>query len=110
AAAEVKYQYQPAKFQALDVTRGAISVRNNELFTNLNEFTAKWALLEDGTTISEGTLTPEEINVAPLETRLLQVPIEPRVSKPGAEYWLNITLQLPEDTTWAKAGHEVASA
>ena len=32
----------------------------------------------------------------------------PEEKKAGAEYYLNLSVQLKEDTEWAKAGHEVA--
>lgn len=32
----------------------------------------------------------------------------PEEKKAGAEYYLNLSVQLKEDTLWAKAGHEVA--
>ena len=109
-AYEVKFQYQDAKFTAVDALRGVIAVRNNNQFRNLNEYKGHWALMEDGTEIQRGDLTAEQLNVPAGETRLLNFPLAGRVAKPGAEYWLNISLDLAADTLWEKAGYPVSTA
>lgn len=105
---EVKFHYQPVKFDAVDTRRGTVLVRNNNLFTKANAYNGHWALLEDGTTVSQGQIPADQLDIEPLDSSLLRLPIESRVGKPGAEYWLNISLTQPEDTLWAKAGFEVA--
>ena len=108
--AEVKFQYQDAKFTPVDARRGEIVIKNNNLFKNLNEYHGHWALMEDGTTVSAGNLSPDDLNIEPQHSSLLTIPIKQVTAKPGAEYWLNISLDQAEDTPWAKAGYPVSKA
>lgn len=108
---EVKYQYQSVWFTATDVQllSGNIKVYNENNFLNLNEFDVKWSLLEDGKEIGSGTVAAADI--AGREKGSIAVPYlasMPKTKKAGAEYYLNLFVQLKEDTLWAKAGHEVA--
>lgn len=108
---EVKYQYQSVWFTATDaqLLGGSIQVYNENNFLNLNEFDVKWSLLEDGTEIASGTV--ENTDLAGRETGSIAVPYlasMPEQKKAGTEYYLNLSVQLKEDTLWADAGHEVA--
>lgn len=110
---QVKYIYQSIWFDATEaqLLAGRIEAYNENNFLNLNDYDVHWTLLEDGKNIGEGDLTAEQANVAPKETKNLSVPyLEelPEVKKAGAEYYVNISVRLKEDTLWAKAGHEVA--
>ena len=108
---EVKYQYQSVWFTATDaqLLSGNIQVYNENNFLNLNAFDVKWSLLEDGVEIGSGTV--EDTDLAGRETGSIVVPYlasMPEQKKAGAEYYLNLSVQLKEDTLWADAGHEVA--
>ena len=110
---EVKYQYQSVWFSADDIQllSGTIETYNENNFLNLNAFDVKWELLEDGDVIGSGILSADETNIAGRETKNIYVPYleaMPAKKKAGAEYYLNLSVQLKEDTLWAKAGHEVA--
>lgn len=107
---EVKYQYQDAKFTPVDVINGCIAVKNRNQFKNLNAYRGRWALMQDGTEILSGDLSQSDLDVAPGATKLLQLPITKPVVQAGAEYWLNISLDLAEDTVWEKAGYQVCAA
>jgi len=109
-AYEVAYQYQGAKFKVIDARKGLVAVTNNNLFTNLNEYVGRWHVSEDGIAGPSLNIDSSQLDIAPLETKLIQLPVENRVAKPGAEHWLNISLELPEETSWAAAGHVVATA
>lgn len=70
-----------------------------------------WTLTEDGKEIGSGKLSAEDTNIAGRESGSIKVPYRasmPEEKKAGAEYYLNLSVQLKEDTEWAKAGHEVA--
>jgi len=111
AASEVFYQYQGAKFKVIDACAGIVAVTNNNLFTNLNEYVGRWHITEDGSLLGDQQyIQPVELDIPPLETRLLRLPIPCQVAKPGAEYWLNLSLELPEDTIWGKRGYRIATA
>ena len=110
---EVKYQYQSVWFTADDsrLLGETIDVYNENNFLNLNDFDVKWTLTEDGKEIGSGKLSAEDTNIAGRESGSIKVPYRasmPEEKKAGAEYYLNLSVQLKEDTEWAKAGHEVA--
>lgn len=110
---EVKYQYQSVWFSTDDsmLLGETIDVYNENNFLNLNDFDVKWTLTEDGKEIGSGKLSAEDTNIAGRESGSIKVPYRasmPEEKKAGAEYHLNLSVQLKEDTEWAKAGHEVA--
>ena len=79
-----------------------ISIKNENLFTNLSEYDFRWFLTEDGNTIQEGT---QEVAVEPLTTEDVTLPIEAVEAKAGSKYVLKCEFQLKEDTQWANAGY-----
>lgn len=99
---EVKKVYQGAEL----TWKGdnVVSMKNENLFTNLNEYNFKWTLTEDGNVIQEGTA---DTNVEPQTTADITLPIAPVEAKAGSEYHLYCEFSLKEDTVWAKAGHPV---
>ncbi len=101
---EVKKVYQNIGAKAVDLKAGKIAIKNKFFFTNLKEFTTKWELLENGEVVQSGTLAP--IDVAPQATKEITLDMK-GVDVSKAEYMLNISLELPEDTSWAQAGHIV---
>lgn len=110
---EVKYQYQSVWFSTDDsrLLGESIDVYNENNFLNLNDFDVTWTLTEDGKEIGSGKLSAEDTNIAGRESGSIKVPYRasmPEEKKAGAEYYLNLSVQLKEDTEWAKAGHEVA--
>lgn len=110
---EVKYQYQSVWFSTDDsmLLGETIDVYNENNFLNLNDFDVTWTLTEDGKEIGSGKLSAEDTNIAGRESGSIKVPYRasmPEEKKAGAEYYLNLSVQLKEDTEWAKAGHEVA--
>jgi beta-galactosidase len=106
-ALEVKHVYQNIKVNPVDLLNGKVEVVNKYLFTNLNEFNGKWTLTENGKVIQNGNLPV--LDVAPKTGKQIIVPITKPQTKAGAEYFLNFSFTLPQDTQYAKAGHEVAS-
>lgn len=105
---EVKQVYQNIDMRAVDAAKGRIAIENEYLFTNLNQFEATWTLKEDDRVLQKGTLG--RLDIAPGETKTIDIPIKKPRLKPGAEYWLNIRFTLAENTSWAEKGHEVAKA
>jgi beta-galactosidase len=105
---EVKKVYQNVGFEAVDLTEGRVRVRNKFFFTNLEDFYLRWAVLEDGKIIQEGTL--DSISVEPQGEDEIRIPFQKPPVKPGAEYFLNLSFHLREKTLWAEEGHEIARA
>lgn len=103
---EVKRIYQNIEIKGLALENGEIEITNDYLFTNLNQFDATWTFLADDKVQQEGTLN--KLNIAPGESQTVTLPIEEPELIPGVEYWLNVSLTLSDDTSWAKKGHEIA--
>ncbi|GGV75416.1 beta-galactosidase [Streptomyces griseoloalbus] len=108
-AAEVKRVYQAINAAPADGGPGAVTLTNEYLFTGLGEFDGRWALVADGTVVRRGRLTRDQLDVAPLSSKDITVPIRlPDDPAPGTEYFLELSFTTRESTAWAKAGFEVA--
>ncbi|MFJ8630257.1 glycoside hydrolase family 2 TIM barrel-domain containing protein [Streptomyces sp. NPDC093568] len=112
-AAEIKRIYQAVN--AASASGGAltpdasITLSNEYLFTNLREFDGCWALLADGETVRRGKLSRAQLDVPPLGSKDITVPVPlPDDPAPGTEYLLELSFTTKESTPWAKAGFEVA--
>ncbi|MFD3312230.1 glycoside hydrolase family 2 TIM barrel-domain containing protein [Streptomyces sp. NPDC058694] len=111
--AEVKQIYQainaaPAAGSTL-APGAAVTLTNENLFTNLREFDASWSLVADGEVVRRGRLSRAQLDVPPLSSKDITVPFRlPADPAPGAEYFLQLSFTTKERTKWAKAGFEVA--
>ncbi|MFD7401819.1 glycoside hydrolase family 2 TIM barrel-domain containing protein [Streptomyces sp. NPDC059866] len=107
-AAEVKQVYQAIDVAPADGV-GTVKVTNEYLFTDLREFDGRWSLLADGEVVRRGRLTREQLNVPPLSSKEITLPVRlPDDPAPGTEYFLQLSFTTKEPTKWAKAGFEVA--
>ena len=105
--AEVKKVYQPVQMQARDLTKGEIIMKNWHDFVPAQQWlAADWRIVADGVTLQEGRL--ENLSLAPREQKVVSVPFRAIEPTPGTEYFLEISFKLSADTSWAKAGHEIA--
>ncbi|MEV6119383.1 glycoside hydrolase family 2 TIM barrel-domain containing protein [Streptomyces sp. NPDC052077] len=109
-AAEVKRVYQAINaVPAPGLGPGGITLVNEHLFTGLRAFDGRWTLVADGTALHGGTLTRDQLAVAPLSRRTLTLPLAlPADPAPGTEYFLELSFTTRESTPWADAGFEVA--
>jgi len=80
-----------------------VRIKNKHFFLNLDRFEAQWLLRSHGEAAAAGTLG--RLDVAPQESRVVDVPLPPL--GPG-EHLLSVSFVLPEDASWAHAGHRVA--
>ncbi|MER6242741.1 glycoside hydrolase family 2 TIM barrel-domain containing protein [Streptomyces griseorubiginosus] len=108
-AAEVKRIYQA--IQASWSPGGtAVTLTNENLFTNLREYEGSWTLSADGDVVQRGKLTREQLDVAPLSSKDITVPYQlPSAPAPGTEYFLRLSFTTRESTPWARSGFEVAA-
>lgn len=106
---EVKKLYQPIGMTSNDALNGNITMRNKNLFTNIDTYKGTWELIENGIPVQSGVIDKKDLNVAPLTEEVVHIPFVQPTLKPGAEYFLNIHFELEEDTSWAERGHRVAS-
>ncbi len=93
---ELAHTYQNVKFKDADLDKGQIKVINYNLFTNFNAYTATWQVLEDGDAnkvVSSGTLTGDNLDVAPTTEKVISIPYQVANPKAGCEYFLNIKYQ-----------------
>ncbi|NUR39560.1 MAG: DUF4981 domain-containing protein, partial [Streptomyces sp.] len=105
-AAEIKRIYQE-----INATGDADSVTltNEFLFTNLRAFDGRWTLVADGEPVRRGRLTRDQLDVAPLSSKKITVPVRlPSDPAPGTEYFLELSFTTKERTKWAEPGFEVA--
>lgn len=103
---EVKHSYQSIKVEPVDAASGKIRVHNTYLFQDLSFVTGTWELLENGMKIQSGSVPP--LTTEPGQDQEVTLSLSQVSPKPGAEYFLNVTFALANDTPWAKKGHLLA--
>jgi beta-galactosidase len=107
---EVKKVYQYVKFDLPDTLFPAqqqIKIRNTFSFQSLSPYKLIWRLQENGKNIQEGTIGTLTANAE--QSQELSIPFKaPANPEPGALYYLDLSIQLEENTSWAQAGHEIA--
>ena len=103
---EVKKVYQNIGIEEVNLIQGKVRIKNKYLFTNLNTFRCTWQLVKDGKVLQGGEIT--DLDIPPLESKIITIPFVKPTTKPSAEYWLNISFTLKENTLWASKGHKVA--
>jgi beta-galactosidase len=109
ALAEMKKAQQPVKVEASaeDLALGRVRLRNAYDFQHLGFLRLAWQLTESGVVVDEGDLG--RVSLPPRESRVVEIPFRPPdAPRPGAEYWLNVSLVTAEPLPWAPAGHELA--
>ncbi|WP_222912941.1 glycoside hydrolase family 2 TIM barrel-domain containing protein [Natrinema sp. SYSU A 869] len=102
---DLKKAHQPVGIDPVDPAAGIVSIDNRFHFTSLSALETTWRLTDGETVLQDGTLSLE---ADPGETEEVTVPFDEPDLKPGAEYWLTISVALAEDARWADAGHEIA--
>ncbi|WP_141504582.1 glycoside hydrolase family 2 TIM barrel-domain containing protein [Paenibacillus luteus] len=103
---EVKKVYQNAKFEAVDLKQGKLTVTNRHLFSALDQFTLAWEVAIDGISLESGKV---EASTAPETEEALTIPYKlPQLANASQQAVLTIQLLLKEQTIWAEAGHEIA--
>ena len=105
--AEVKFIYQFIRVVSAPSDGRTVNVQNGYDFTNLKDVAVGgWRVMADDVEIQAGTLA--DLDVSPGQSKQFTVPIRDFVPEPGAEYRLDLSFKLRNDTSWAKAGHELA--
>ena len=102
---EVKKVYQYVKFTELK--NGTLTLRNAHDFTSLEDFTLKYAVLENGEQTASGSMALPAVQ--PGEETNLQIPL-PESLKADAEVLLNLEVCRNAATDFSPAGYPVASA
>jgi beta-galactosidase len=96
---EVKYNYQNIM---ISFAGNKAHIENRNLFTNTNEYIGILTIECLGELVAEDEI---RIDCPPLES--FDYPVELDLPNDN-EYVVTLSFVLPEDTLWAKAGHEIA--
>lgn len=108
---EVKKVYQPIQFQfpdTLTTDNGSIILKNTHDFTSLQEYQLAWTIEENGIVIKQGVIE-SGLDIAPGRSKEIALQkIMPQTGKPGAAYFLTLSIRLKNNELWAKTGHEIA--
>ncbi|MDR1668037.1 MAG: DUF4981 domain-containing protein [Bacteroidales bacterium] len=107
AMAEVKYVHQNVKFEADNLQKGTVKITNRFYFTDLSEYTVKYAVLSSngGKTIKEGVLP---LSLAPQKSTITAVPLPELKLQAGTEYFLNFEVLAKTAGTLIPAGYVIA--
>ena len=109
AMAQVKKVYQNIQVKPKDLAKGEIQITNWYDFTALNEIVeCSWEISADNVSIAKGNLGG--LNLAPHETRTVEIPIPDIKAKPATEYFLNLSFKLKDSKWWAEKGYKIAWA
>ena len=97
------YQY----IGAGELSGKRITFTNNYPFTNTGDFSLEWAVLENGIEVESGKRDMPAIMPGG-KTLSIEIPYKTKPTA-GKEYLLNLTVKTKEASSWAEAGHMVAS-
>ncbi len=97
---EVKKVHQWLDF---DLQENRLSVKNNYHSLALSRFRLHWSVLRDGMVVAEGS---HPLSGGPGETQFIELPLD---WKGRGEWLLNVHAETTAASTWATAGHQVAS-
>jgi beta-galactosidase/beta-glucuronidase len=104
---ELKKVHQPVWFEAVNLSAGKIRITNKHSFTDLKAFEVRWDLTSDGKVLQSGRLPRTAL--APGRWFVAELPLRKPSLAPGAECFLNMSVYLAADTSWAKKGHQIAA-
>jgi beta-galactosidase len=101
---EVKKEYQNIWIKK---DKDQYFVHNENFFVSLHDIKGTWEIIADGIPVQSGTITGLE-NIAPGETKPIDVTVKQFDSKPGAEYFINFYFRLKNKNLWADQNELVA--
>lgn len=102
---EVKKVYQNVGITPGEIEKGEIEIFNKNYFTDLDGYTLKWSLLEDGEIVESGELADAAKGISPRSGKKVNLPFEFTNLKPESEYFVNVELLQNEDKPWAESGY-----
>jgi len=102
---EVKKYYQDILFDAKDLRKGIIMVKNEFDFTNLDQYSFRWELYKNGALQKQDDFS---VKLAPHERKEVKLKLPTVKSEDGEEYFLNVYAYTKHATELVPTGHEVA--
>ena len=103
---EVGHIQQSIWVTPVDLANGKINVYNENFFRDLSSYYAEWQLVADGEVLQTGII--QDIQVAPQQTKQIQLSYNTNEICPNKELLLNIAFKLKKAETLLPAGHIVA--
>lgn len=107
---EYKKVIEPITTTAVDVQKGIINLLSRYDFANLDRFNLVYKVMEDDIILQTGFMPVPFIEARANKDITLPYDLSAIKVKPGAHYYVNISYQLREDTSYASSGHELATA
>ncbi len=105
---EYKKVLEPVLVEAVSLAAGKVRVTNRYDFASLDHLATSWTVVADGRVLQSGQLPTPRVPAG--KSRVVTIPFKTPVPAPTTDYWLNIHFKMASNTTWTKAGHEVAWA
>lgn len=107
---EYKKVIEPITTTAVDIQKGIINLLSRYDFANLDRFNLVYKVMEDDVILQTGFMPVPSIEARANKDITLPYDLSVIKVKPGAHYYVNISYQLREDTSYASSGHELATA
>ena len=107
---EYKKVIEPMTTTAVDIQKGIINLLSRYDFANLDRFNLVYKVMEDDVILQTGFMAVPSIEARANKDITLPYDLSVIKVKPGAHYYVNISYQLREDTSYASSGHELATA
>lgn len=107
---EYKKVIEPITTTAVDIQKGIINLLSRYDFANLDRFNLVYKVMEDDVILQTGFMPVPSIEARANKDITLPYDLSAIKVKPGAHYYVNISYQLREDTSYASSGHELATA
>ncbi len=107
---EYKKVIEPITTTAVDIQKGIINLLSRYDFANLDRFNLVYKVMEDDVILQTGFMFVPSIEARANKDITLPYDLSAIKVKPGAHYYVNISYQLREDTSYASSGHELATA
>lgn len=102
---EVKKVYQDIQIKSKDLQKGIITLTNEFAFTNLSDYQFKWEILKNGEKLDECDFVVE---LAPLQSKDIQLKLPQLAVDSGDEYLLNIYALTKKSTELVPIRHIAA--
>ena len=106
AIAEVKYTHQNVGFEAVDVTKGIFKITNRFYFTNLDKYTIKYKIINNGKTVKESVLPV--LNLAPQQSQTVNISVSSLAAVAGLPYFVNFEVIAKTAEPLIPVGHVIA--
>jgi beta-galactosidase len=103
---EVKNVYSRIRVKPVDIKSGRVRIQNLYCFTDLSRFAMSWRVLKDGRVIFTRIADAPHVGPGRSTELTLELPEEPLDMR--AEYLLDISFNIKDETPWCEAGYPLA--